>query len=551
MAREQTHTTQETDSTESRIMDDGRGKVVGELLWMTPALVAGVCIFLFYLESHQYPAFGAGLYFRIAEEIVANGYALPERIPGYTADGVPFAYPPLMFYVLAVLQDLTGLRAVTIARFLPGVVSVAYLVPLYFVARDLLDSRTQAALAAFVVAVSPPVLQWHISAGGIVRAPATLFALTGIYAGLRLFRYAERRWLVPAMAAFALTILTHPVYTVFLAVSVLLLYVSFDRSVQGFAYGAAVAVGGVVLTAPWWAQVLATHGPAVFAAAAGTHGGIGSSIPTVEEFIQRFLGETLFLSIWKVVPIVGCLYLLARRRYFLPAWLATVILTVEKPRFVFLVGALVSAAFLLDGLLPRLRREAAALDREETVAFSVVVFVVLGVSTGALYAAGGVDAHAGSPSLPQFVDDGEVAAMDWAERSTSPDARFVVLGDAAEWFPQQTGRTILVGPWGVEWEGQDAYREQLHQFRRTSRCENALCLSGELQQAGVHPDYVFVPKGKYTIRGMKKTRGEAMVTTMLFSPQYHLAFENDDVAVFRVADGWPPLDPPASAPEPR
>lgn len=529
MAREQTHTTTQ---------DQERAGAVGEFIWLAPALLAGVCILYFYLESHPYPAFGAGLYFRIADQISNHGYALPSRIPGYTAEGVPFAYPPLMFYVLAAIQDLTGLDAITIARFLPGIVSVAYLVPLYYLARDLLGSRPQATLSAFIVAVSPPVLQWHISAGGIVRAPALLFSLTGIYAGLRLFRNRERGWFFVAVGAFTLTILTHPVYTVFFVVSFLLLYVRFDRSFDGLAWGAGVAAGGLLVTAPWWTQVVTMHGPAVFTAAAGTHGGIGSGIPTIEHLIERRIGQTPLLSIWQVIPTIGCFYLVARRQYFLPAWLLAAVLTVGKARFVFLVGAMVSAAFVMDGVLPRLKREAAVLDREEVATVTVVLVVLLGVSSGALYAASGVNAHAGSPSLPQFVDEGEVEAMQWAEENTAASADFVVLGDAAEWFPQQTDRTMLVGPWGVEWKGHEAYRSQLTQFRHLSLCRSANCLSAELERTGVHPDYVFVPKGQYTVRGMQKHQTATMTTTMLFSPGYQLAFENSDVAVFRVADGW-------------
>jgi hypothetical protein len=212
---------------------------------------------------------------------------------------------------------------------------------------------------------------------------------------------------------------------------------------------------------------------------------------------------------------------------------------------------MVSAAFVVDGVLPRLRNEAAVLDREVVVTVSVVLVVLLGVSSGALYAASDVDAHAGSPSLPQFVDRSEMAAMDWAEENTAQSADFVVLGDAAEWFPQQTGRTILVGPWGVEWKGHDAYRSQLHQFRRLSLCRSANCLSAELERSDVHPDYVFVPKGQYTVRGMQKHQQATMTTTLLFSPGYQLAFENGDVAVFRVADGWVSEQPPTTDPTPR
>ncbi|WP_223302220.1 glycosyltransferase family 39 protein [Haladaptatus sp. R4] len=503
----------------------------------------------FYIGTHPYGSFGAGLYFHIAEQIQTNGYVLPKTIPNYTPAGVPFAYPPLMFYVVALLQNVTHLDAFTIARFLPGLVSVAYLVPLYFLARDLFGSRPQAALATLIVAVSPPVLQWHISSGGIVRAPAMLFSLVGIYAGLHLFRDGDERWLAPALIAFTLTVLTHPMYTIFFVISFLLLYARFDRSLRGMGYGLIVGLGGLVLTAPWWLSVIAMHGSSVFSGAAGTHGGLGGAVPALYALLRQQIHEPPFLSAWHLLPVVGCLWLVWRKEYFLPAWLVVIMATMDEARFVFLIGALISARFIFEGIL-RWIRKSASVGRNEIVTFSVVLLATIGLSGGMLYATGGLNAHAGSPSLPGFVDNNDVEAMSWASTNTDPSAQFVVLGDAAEWFPQQTHRTIAVGPWGVEWKGHQQYRYQLHHFRTLSRSHTAAALTSKLMRMDVHPQYVYVPKGAYTIRGMRHTQPSMMLSTMQSSPQYHLVFENDGVAVFEMADGWYPSGPGPSGPMP-
>jgi len=79
-----------------------------ELLWLAPALVAATLIYVGYLLTHPYPAFGAGLFLQIATEIARHNYHLPATIPYYTASGIPFAYPPLGFYLVAVLHAVTG-----------------------------------------------------------------------------------------------------------------------------------------------------------------------------------------------------------------------------------------------------------------------------------------------------------------------------------------------------------------------------------------------------------------------------------------------------------
>ncbi|WP_168216240.1 6-pyruvoyl-tetrahydropterin synthase-related protein [Halorussus halobius] len=513
------------------------GGLTRELLWLAPALLSGLVVAYAYLRSHAYPSFGAGLYLLVAEEISAAGYALPETIPYYTAGGVPFAYPPLMFYVVAAIRDLTGLDPIAITRFLPGLVTVAYLVPLYLLGRDLLDSRPQAALACLVVAVSPPALRWHISAGGIVRAPAFLFALSGVYAGLRVYRYRDRRWLVPSLVLFGLTVLTHPLYTAFFVLSYVLLFVRFDRTLQGLARGAFVGVGGLALAAPWWTQVMAHHGADVFTGAAGTHGGIGGGLAELAA-LSGGLGGLPLDQLWMLAPVAGVAYLLKDGRYFLPVWFVAVVLAFGKPRLSATVGALVLATVLFEGVAPWLRRETSlSVDGRSAVTVTLVALTVVGLAGGATYATGAANAHAGNPSLPQFIDRDDVAAMEWVRAETDSSATFVVQGDAAEWFPQQTRRTMLVGPWGVEWKGQQPYDRQLDLFRDVSSCNSATCMRQTLSSAGVETDYVYLPKGQFTVRGMEYRRTSKLAMSMHLSPTYRTVFENDGVIVFEALDG--------------
>lgn len=505
-----------------------------ELLWIAPALLSSVVLLYVYLRSHPYPSFGAGLYMLISERIVENGYALPKTIPYYTDGGVPFAYPPLMFYVVAVIRDVTGLGPMAISRHLPGVVTVAYLVPLYLLSRDLLRSRPQAALATLIVAVSPPVLRWHISAGGIVRAPAFLLALTGIYAGLRLYRDRDVRWVVPSLGLFTLTVLTHPMYTVFFALSYFLLYLEFDRSLWGLKYGVIVGLGGFVLAAPWWTQVMAHHGVDVFTGAAGTHGGIGGGVPDLAAVTN--LDAKVVESVWQLVPVVGVVYLLKRGRYFLPVWFVAVALALGKPRFTVLVGALIVAVFLLEGVGMRVKESRSFVSGRGLVTFALVFMATVGLAAGAMYTSGDMNGHAGSPSQPQFIDQNDVEAMNWVDQKTAQDATFVVQGDAAEWFPQQTRRTMLVGPWGVEWKGSQSYDRQLNLYQDVSACNSAQCMTATLSEAGVQPDYIYLPKGRFTVRGMEFQRTSRLAMSMHLSPRYEIVYENDGVIIFETME---------------
>ncbi|WP_435319191.1 ArnT family glycosyltransferase [Haloarchaeobius sp. TZWSO28] len=532
------HTTSR-DSTTSRIATRLATGQFDERLWLGLALTAGLLVYGSYLLTHQYPAYGAGLYVQIADTISAHGYGLPPTVPGYTAEGVPLAYPPLMFYVVAAVRDLTGVDAFLLSRLLPGLVVLATVVPYFYVAQEFLGTPRRAAFASLVFAVAPPVLQWHLSAGGINRAPAFFFVVTGLFAGLRLFRHGDRRWLVPGLVLFALTILTHPLYAVCFGLNYLVLYAAFDRSPMGLVSGAVVAVGGVLVTAPWWLTVASHHGFDVFFGAAGTHSGLGGGTGRLyDEFVQPIVVADAVTPFFVVTYAAG-LYALWKRRFLVPVWLFVSAWVLGKTRFQFLAGGILVAQFVfavVPALVARFDAGTAPGWRRTASVLTVALLSLSAVGVGVAYAGGMVDSHHGDPSQPAFVDSHDVEAMQWAEANTAPSADFVVLGDAAEWFPQQTGRSILIGPWGVEWTTPARYEHQLNTFRDSSTCDDAACLTRFLESGSQSPEYVYVPKDEYTVRGMHHQQSPSMRDSLVESDRYTIVYENEGVVVVAVQE---------------
>ena len=501
--------------------------------WLAFAVLPGVVAVAIYLATNPYPAHGAGLYTKIAGEILANGYAPPVRIPDYTASGVPFASPPLQLYVLAVLLDL-GADPLAVARLLPGLAVIAVAVPIYLLGRDIADSRPAGAAAAALVSLNPQILEWHVTAGGVVRAFGFLYATVAIYAGYRIF--ASRgsgsnpplRAVAIAGVTFGLTLLTHPVYSLFVTMSLVLFWGVADRSLRGLGRGFAVGLGGTVLAAPWLWWVVATHGPGVFAAASGTHGGVGGGSAALVGDLSPGLGPF----------VVAAIYLVSRRAFLLPAWVVAVELLVRQPRFAYTVGALLVPAAVVA--LVRTRGVGSgtfdfgspALDGVDRRAAAAAVVIVLGTVVGGSYFAYEATL-ASDPSTPEYIDSESVAAMEWAAAETDTGATFVVLGDAAEWFPAVADRTILVGHWGVEWESVAAFERQEAAHEAVSRCGSVACVERETAGVGDDtPGYVYVPKARYTIRGGAATHSSEIERSFERAEGWERAYENDGVVIY-------------------
>ncbi|WP_458204588.1 ArnT family glycosyltransferase [Haladaptatus sp. NG-SE-30] len=506
--------------------------------WLTVALGVAGGVYLSYLTIYSYPVHGAGLYLAIAEQISEQGYQLPRTIPHYTADGIPFAYPPLIFYLIAALTDGFGVDPISLTRYLPGLFTIVYLVPYYYIANEFLESPSHAGVATILLALTPVVLKWHLAAGGIVRAAAFLFVLTGFYTGIRLFKTGDRRWLLPSVALFTLTVLTHPVYATFFGLTYLLMFGFFDRSRRGFGYGAVVAIGGLVLAAPWWWQIVSMHGPTIFTAAAGTHDGLGGGLSRLyESFVSPFFSQ----SQWPfyLLSLAGVLSLGVRRRFFLPVWLLSTGYFFVQDRLLYVAGAMAAAVFLLDVGLPPIRARLED-DTQQQIVSLFVVFLLVGsvVGLGVLTTTDFESGVQTERMLPApYMDNQDRHAMEWVKQQTAPSARFVVVGDAAELFPFVTDRTNLISPWGVEWKGNAQFEYHKELYDSTSACTTAECLTRSLGEARLHPEYVYVPKEHYTIRRDDHTQSPQMRRSLIASKQYTLVFENRGVMIFRVAEG--------------
>ena len=506
-------------------------------VWLALALLPGVVAVAIYLVTNPYPAHGAGLYTKIASVLAADGYVPPARIPDYTAAGVPFAYPPLQFYVLAVLLDL-GADPLVVTRLLPGIGVVAALVPIYLLGRDSTDSRPAGAAAATLVALNPQILEWHVTAGGVVRAFGFLYAMIAVYAGSRIFAGRSPEdgspWRAVAVGGFAfgLTLLTHPVYSLFVVVTLVLLWAVADRSPLGLGLGLAVGLGGTLLAAPWLWWVVATHGPEVFVAASGTHGGVGGGVGAL-------VGG---LPAGAEVVVVAAIYLLSRRSLLLPLWFVCVVLLFEQPRIAYVVGSVLLPAAVVVLVRERNLRSAAVtphfdrLGGVDARAAAAVGVLLLGTVVG-----GGYFAYettlASDPSTPEYIDDDSIAAMEWAASETHPEATFVVVGDAAEWFPALADRTILIGHWGVEWESAATFERQEAAYEAVSRCDSVGCIERQVTGIGNDtPSYVYVPKGSYTIRGERTPRPASIHGSFARAGGWQLAYENDGVAVYEAVE---------------
>ena len=507
-------------------------------IWILPGFIAQLMVIIPYLNTHPYPALGGGLYQYMAYTISQNHYLLPTRIPHYTKGGIPFAYPPLILYGIAVLQDL-GVRPLTLARLGSAISPFLYLPGIYFFTYELRETRFEAGFATAIVAVSPIMFRLHLSAGGIVRSTAFLFTVAGLYTGLHVFRDSNSHWVLPASMLFGLALLSHALYATFFGISYVLFWLYFRPTVNGLRDGVLVASGGIILAAPWWATVVFRHGFQVYLGATNSQH-LFSSGP----LLSIVLNTTLFSAVTEpallVDPWVGTLLvatglLLLAEKWFLPVWLLGVDLLLAHPRWSKFIGILVLVAGFSQAMTLISNRLTASTPRRSRMVSAGIALLVMShiLFIGMGYARG--TPRDQSSSLHMFLDNEDMAAMEWVATETRSNASFLVVGSTAEWFPQQTDRTILIAIWGTEWSGGKKFNRQSQIFRQLAYCSNASCLTDVRSNIDSRTDFVYVPKGRYsTIYSGRRTMPDTMQRSLEASSQYEIVFENDGVIIVEV-----------------
>ena len=450
-----------------------------------------------------FPVNDGGLFASFIDAILAGPQLLPELIT-YNGLNAPFAYPPLAFLATAGLERLLPIATVEWLRWIPLVASIATIPAFFLLALELAPTRVHAAIATFAFALVPRSFEWLVMGGGLARAPGMLLAIVAVYLGARFLRRGDRSWL-GAGIALGLAVLTHPDAGLFAALSLVLLSLAYARGRRAWPRVIAAAAVGVIVTLPWLVVVIAQHGIAPLVSAAGGRANLPESLYYL--FTARLTDEP-FWMLTAGLAVLGFVYSLSARRYFVPVW-AVALVIADAPAggtYASVPLAVLAAIGLLDVVVARLVRVGGEIA--SAPGWPAVMLRSRGAS---LILAGSLVFAMLSAFLAPYVlspmaslDVDARAAMAWARTSLPSSARVVVVTgrpwyeDAvSEWFPYLAGRRSVATVQGFEWMGASAWQAQLNASAalQSRASDTVTSLEDWSLTYRVEYDYVYLPKG--------------------------------------------------------
>ena len=468
------------------------------------AMLAGAIVRAAPVLRAEFPVNDGGLFASMVDDILRTGQPIPELI-SYNDLGAPFAYPPLAFVATAVLESAFPIGTIEWQRWIPLAASIATIPAFALLASLLLPTRVHAVVATFAFALVPRSFEWMIMGGGLTRAPGLLLAILSIYMGIRFLEREDRSW-IAAGVGFGLATLTHPPAGLFTAISLTVAALAYGRSRRAWSRTIVAAGVGLVVLAPWVASVVARHGVAPLLSAGGTSPNL---VESVFHLLTARLGDEPLWALTAALAVLGFVFALSRRRWFLPAW--PVVLVLADPRgaanYVSVPMAILAAVGLLDLLLARLLGVPGELDAAPGWPSGILRRNATRLVLGGALTLGMISALVAPYSLSPMaaLSAADREAMAWSRMSLPAEARVVVVSgrpwfeDAtAEWFPYLADRVSVATVQGYEWLGSAAWQRQvdLAADLATGANDTVGALEEWAAKYEVTFDHVYLPKGR-------------------------------------------------------
>ena len=458
--------------------------LLGAFMRFNPTLLAGFAIN------------DGGMFAVMVDDLKTSHYLLPV-VTTYNHLNVPYAYPPLGFYLGRIAADLFGWDAAQVLRWVPAFFASLSIPAFYLLALRLLKNKYYAAISTLFFALMPRALSWFVMGGGLTRSPGQFFMLLTLATVIRLYEENRRTDIFWAGVFGGLAVMSHPEAAVHTFVSAIFLWIMLTRSRTAFINSIVVGMIVLLVSAPWWGTVIHYHGVEPLLKGAAT----GQKALAVFHLLFFVFTEEPYATMIAVLGLIGIAHRLIRREYLLPLWMLIPFFVEGRsaagPAAIPL--AMLAAIGLVDVVFAAIRQsagiDAQQSDQISSIERNVFIYLLLYLIFST-YQFGFQLSNATLYSPDQ-------AAMNWARENTPADSRFLVLtgttsvscDSVLEWFPALTGRQSIYTVQGTEWTQGANFNDYVRSTYAVQECltsNDTSCLDVAVSRSQY--DYVYVSK---------------------------------------------------------
>jgi len=527
---------------------------IGLLFFILVITALGASLRLYFILRQDFPLNDGGMFLVMTQDLIDNQFRLP-KFTSYNDAQIPFAYPPLPFYIAATISATAGITLLDIIRFLPLVFSILAIPAFFLLSREILESDPQAIQATILCAILSPSYEWVIMGGGISRAPAQLFSILALYFASRLLKSDHKKSIIPTIVFLALCGTAHLEYlwiTIILVAIMAIIYRGFSQAIHLLIK---LALGVTVLMAPYLIIVFLNHGAQPFASAMQS-GEFNWAYGLAKLLFGNLTGEVLFTPVL-VLAVLAFVRCLIKKEYLLPAWTLAIVLLNPRSleRSIIIPVCLLAGLGIDEIILPAISsgietfkgRKNSPESSDPSPSFVnlfpgyLSLLVISYLLVRAVLSGPMVTLKESLVALP--IEDR--IAMAWVKENTQPDSQFLVItppaiwqrNAPAEWFPAIAERRSVTTVQGSEWlpDGQFSRQAALYDIFSQCALEGIECLQDQSRNENLQFSHIYL-SGKLFDPHAGIEFPLPLETALRASPQYRLIFESGEIIVFEGSD---------------
>ena len=274
----------------------------------------GASIRLFLVNHYDFPLNDGGLFYTMVSDIITNGYKLPVYTT-YNQAQIPFAYPPLPFYLVIFIHNIFSIDLISIFHYLPVIYSILSIPAFYKLSSAILNSDVQIIHATLAFAIAAPAFEWNIMGGGITRALGYLFSILALYHSTLNFKTYDVKRLIYSIIFLGLTGYCHLeiLFVTFFFISIIFL---FSKYMITYKIYIRLLGGTFLLLFPYIFRTIYVYGLRTFIVV--FQSGDFNLLNSIGKFLlSNLTGEYLYTPIL-VIATLAFVRCLIRHEYFLP-----------------------------------------------------------------------------------------------------------------------------------------------------------------------------------------------------------------------------------------
>ena len=494
--------------------------ILGIFLRLLPHIVMGF--------SSNLPLNNGGLYLFFSEIIAQNNFSYPTNIPFYTENGIPFAYPPLIFYLLALIHQLFHIPLLMLFIYIPTIISIVCIFAFYFLVKELFSEKSLILVSTIIFALYPPLLSYSAQGLFLVHGVGTVFFIIGLILVLRWMKFYDDTLIFFIGILFGLLLLSSP-RCAFAYALVLLTVALFNPWKKTFFSLAFIGIIAALISAPWWITVIRNHGITVLLNGFMLRQPSAVSNVFMNIYLYNFYNYQLSLM---AICLLGLFYYIIKKEFFWPVLFLLLVISggfgvVTIPLIVIII---LFSVGLLKVIFPALKYILNADTPTKTLLPLFFTILLLILILGGSFIQN-KDFFEYKYSSLKDDEKLQFEAMYWIQQNTENTSSFIVKDVIAseqknqfwigDWFPAITQRTTLNIFYGNEWSNRP---ELWLADIELSNCKDTYCFENVSRNYNFNYSHVYIIK--YPENGY-------IISSFANSDDYKIIFENSKVMLFR------------------